>query len=295
MLPRIGFGIGNGLQRVARAAVPLLRRRREPKFTRKPESFGGVFMNRKSSKWNPFAVFAAAVIALALGAGAARVAKANSPAAARAAAQNAGVVSGKIMFEGTPPRRAPLDMSADAVCAGKNSEPVLAPDGEVNSNGTLPNVFLYIENVPGNFSPPQPAELDQVGCMYKPHVLGVMVGQELRILSSDPTTHNIHFVSKVNKPWNQTQQPGSPPFLHKFTSPEIMIPVHCNHHPWMSAFVGVTSNPFFAVTGEDGTFTIKGLPPGEYTLHAWTATFGAQELKVTVRAGGTSEANFTFK
>jgi plastocyanin len=295
MLTKMHLRFGNGLQRVARAAAPLLRRRREHEFTRKPESFGGVFMNRNSSKWNVFAVSAAAVVALALGTGAARVANANSSAAARAAAQNAGVVSGKIMFEGTAPKRAPLDMSADAVCAGEHSEPVLAPDGEVNSNGTLPNVFLYIENVPGKFAPPAPAQLDQTGCMYEPHVLGVMVGQELRIVSSDPTTHNIHFMSKANKPWNQTQQPGSPAFLHKFTSPEIMIPVHCNHHPWMSAFVGVTSNPFFAVTGENGTFTIKGLPPGEYTLHAWTAKFGAQEQKITVRAGETSEANFTFK
>jgi Carboxypeptidase regulatory-like domain len=252
-------------------------------------------MNRNSTNWNAFAAVGAVALLLAFGVGAARVARANSSAAARAAAQNSAAISGKISFEGTPPRRGVLDMSADAVCAGEHSEPVLAPDGEVNSNGTLPNVFLYIESVPGNFPTPPAATLDQGGCMYEPHVLGVMVGQTLRIVSQDPTTHNVHFMSKVNRAWNQTQEPGAPPLLHKFSRPEIMIPIHCNHHPWMSAYLGVTSNPFFAVTGNEGTFSIKGLPPGEYTLHAWTATFGSQEQKVTVRAGETAEANFTFK
>lgn len=252
-------------------------------------------MKRNKKEWNALAALAAAVLAFAAVAGAARIAGSNAAAVARRADQSAGAVSGKILFQGTPPRRAPLDMSADQVCAGEHSQPVLSPDGTVNANGTLPNVFLYIENVPGTFPTPPPAELDQAGCMYEPHVLGVMVGQELSIVSKDPTTHNVHFMSKINKPWNQTQEPGAPPLIRKFTRPEIMIMVHCNHHPWMSAYLGVTSNPFFAVSGGDGTFAIKGLPPGEYTLHAWTATFGAQAQKITVRAGETSTANFAFK
>lgn len=251
-------------------------------------------MNRKSTNWNALAVLAAAVAALALGAGAARIAGSNA-AAARRAAQNSAEISGKVSFTGTAPKRAPLDMSQDQVCAGEHSEPVLSPDGAVNSNGTLPNVFLYIEHVPGNFPKPPAATLDQKGCMYDPHVLGVMVGQELDVVSSDPTTHNVHFMSKINKAWNQTQEPGAPPLVHKFTRPEIMIPIHCNHHPWMSAYLGVVSNPFFAVTGDEGTFSIKGLPPGDYTLRAWTKDFGAQEQRVTVRSGETATANFTFK
>lgn len=250
-------------------------------------------MNRNSSNWNALAALGTAALALALGASAVRGAGAN--AGAGAAAQKPTAVSGKITFEGTPPKRARLDLSADPVCAGEHTEPVLASDGKVNSNGTLPNVFLYIESVPGNFTTPPPATLDQVGCMYEPHVLGVMVGQELHIVSMDPTTHNVHFMSKINKASNETQEPGAPPLVRKFTRPEIMIPIHCNHHPWMSAYLGVASNPFFAVTGGEGTFTIKGLPPGQYTLHAWTATFGAQQQKITVRAGETSQANFNFK
>lgn len=251
-------------------------------------------MNRNSSKFNALTALGAAFLLLAFGVAVAR-AKPNSSAAARAAAQNPGVISGIIYFKGTPPKRGTIDMSADQVCSSEHSEPVLAPDGAVNSNGTLPNVFLYIENVSGNFSTPPPATLTQQGCMYSPHVLGVMVGQQLFIVSKDPTTHNVHFMSKLNKAWNETQLPGAPPLMHKFTHPEIMIPVHCNKHPWMRAFLGITSNPFFTVTGNEGTYSIKGLPPGTYTLHAWTATFGTQEQKVTVRAGETAEANFTFK
>jgi plastocyanin len=252
-------------------------------------------MNRNPRKRNVLVALGAGMLAFAAVASAASSAGSKAAPAARRADRSAGAVSGRILFQGTPPRRAPLDMSADPVCAGEHSEPVLAPDGKLNSNGTLPNAFLYIENVPGNFPTPPAAELDQVGCMYEPHVLGVMAGQELRIVSKDPTTHNVHFMSRINRPWNQTQEPGAPPLVHKFTRPEIMIMVHCNHHPWMSAYLGVSSNPFFAVSNSTGTFTIKGLPPGEYTLHAWTATFGTQEQKITVRAGETSEANFTFK
>ncbi|MDE3109803.1 MAG: carboxypeptidase regulatory-like domain-containing protein [Acidobacteriota bacterium] len=249
-------------------------------------------MNR--TKWNALVVLAASVAALSVGAAAARIAGSGA-AAARRAAQSSAAITGKVSFTGTPPKRAPLDMSADSVCAGEHSEPVLAPDGAVNSNGTLPDVFVYVEKVSGKFRVPPAATLDQTGCMYEPHVLGVMVGQELDIASSDPTTHNVHFMSKINKAWNETQEPGAPPLIHKFTRPEIMIMVHCNHHPWMSAYLGVTSNPFFAVTGDQGTFTIKGLPPGDYTLHAWTKAFGTQEQKITVRAGETTTANFTFK
>jgi Carboxypeptidase regulatory-like domain len=213
-----------------------------------------------------------------------------------AQASTGGTIEGTIHFEGTPPKRAKLDMGADPYCAGAHSEPVLAQDGAVNSNGTLPNAFVYIKDVPGTFQPPsQPVVLDQKGCMYVPHVLGLMANQPLRIVSSDPTTHNIHPLCKINREWNQSQPPGAPPLVHKFALPEIMIPVRCNQHPWMSAYIGVTSNPFYAVTGTEGTFTIKDVPPGEYTLTSWTATFGTQEQKVTVRAGETAHANFTFK
>ena len=135
--------------------------------------------------------------------------------------------------------------------------------------------------------------------MYKPHVLGLMVGQTLNIVSSDATTHNIHPMPKDNREWNMSQAPGAAPIEQKFTREEVMIPTKCNQHPWMRAYIGVLKTPFYAVTGSDGTYTIKGLPPGDYTIGAWTAIGGGQgqtqEQNVTVGAKETKTADFTFK
>jgi hypothetical protein len=131
--------------------------------------------------------------------------------------------------------------------------------------------------------------------MYKPHVLGIMAGQILQIVTSDDTTHNIHPMPQNNHEWNLSQLPGAAPILQRFKHPEVMIPIKCNQHNWMRAWLGVTSNPFYAVTGGDGTFTLKGLPPGEYTIGAWTATFGTEEQKVTVGAKETKTVDFKFR
>ena len=225
--------------------------------------------------------------------------KAATPADAAHADQNvAGEITGKVAFEGTPPKTTPIIMAKDPVCSASHDEPVYAEDGAVNSNGTLPNVFIYVKEGAEKFNfpvPSAPATLDQRGCLYRPHVLGIMAGQELRIVSRDPTTHNIHPLPKDNREWNQSQPPGAAPLLKKFARPEIMISVKCNQHPWMRAYIGVTRNPFYAVTGNEGTFALKGLPPGQYTLATWTATFGTQEQKVTVRPGESTTVNFTFK
>lgn len=216
--------------------------------------------------------------------------------ASGASPQATGSITGKVLFQGTPPERRKLDMSADPVCVAKSPEPVLSEDAAVNSNGTLPNVFVYLKAMPGTFKPPaEPAVLDQSGCMYSPHVLGVMVNQPLKIMSSDATTHNIHFMSTQNPDWNRSQPPGASPLIRRFANPEIMIRVHCNEHPWMSAYVAVTTSPFYAVTGESGTFTISNVPPGNYTLGSWTALFGTQDQQLTVRAGQAAEVTFTFK
>lgn len=210
---------------------------------------------------------------------------------------SSGQISGKVFFKGPKPKLERLDLEqADPVCVAAHSEPIYEEDGAVNSDGTLPNVFLYIKDgLQKQFPPPaEPAVLDQKACIYVPHVLGVMVGQEIRVLSSDPTVHNVHFLTKVNRNWNATQTPGAAPLVHRFTKPEIMIPVSCNKHPWMDAYVGVTANPFHAVTGSDGKFVITGLPPGEYKIAAWTATFGTQEQEVTLQPAGSAAADFTF-
>lgn len=206
-----------------------------------------------------------------------------------------GEIVGRVRFEGAAPKLEQIVMDQDPVCAARHADTAYQQDGEVNSNGTLPNAFVYVKEGADKYTfpvPSKPAVLDQRGCMYHPHVLGIMAGQELLVVSSDPTTHNIHPMPKDNREWNQSQPPGAPPLKKKFARPEIMVPVKCNQHPWMHAYIGVTRNPFYAVTGREGTFTIKGLPPGDYTLEAWTATFGTQEQKVTVTARKSTTADF---
>ena len=212
--------------------------------------------------------------------------------------EGTGQVSGRVSFQGNAPSRAKIVMGKDPVCLTAHGEAPLAEDGEVNGDGTLPNVFVYVKSGAERASftaPDQPAILDQRGCMYQPHVLGVMVGQELQITSSDPTTHNIHPLPRDNQEWNQSQPPGAAPLTKKFTRPEVTIPVKCNQHPWMKAYIGVTSNPFYSVTGTAGTFTIKGLPAGKYTIEAWTATFGTETQEITVQANQSVTADFTFR
>jgi len=211
-------------------------------------------------------------------------------------------VTGTVKWDGAKPKLAIIKMDQDPVCVGKHSSPVHVEDGEVNDNGTLPNVFVYVKEGADKYTfatPTDAVTLDQNGCMYKPHVLGVMADQTVHIISSDATTHNIHPQPKDNREWNESQAPGSAPLDKKFARSEIMIPVKCNQHPWMKAYIGVAKNPFFSVTGSDGTYTIKGLPPGDYTIGAWTAAGSSgpqtQEQKVTVGAKESKTLDFTFK
>jgi plastocyanin len=211
--------------------------------------------------------------------------------------EGVGAIKGSVLFKGVRPHLPQISMTQDPVCASLQTGPVYPEDGQVNANGTLPNAFLSVKAGPVHASYPPPSTpviLNQVRCEYEPHVLGIMVGQPLKVLNSDPTTHNVHIMPKYNRPWNVSQEPGSQPFTRRFRHPEIMIPVRCNHHPWMKAYIGVTTNPFYAVTGKAGTFAIGNLPPGRYTLEVRTATFGTQEKQVTVESGRTSTVDFTF-
>jgi hypothetical protein len=209
-----------------------------------------------------------------------------------------GEITGKVIFQGEKPKLAVIHMDQDSVCVSKHSTPVHVEDGAVNDNGTLPNVFVYVKAGAEKYTfatPSEPVTLDQNGCTYNPHVLGMIAGQTLHVISSDPTTHNIHPQPKDNQEWNMSQAPGAAPIDKKFPRQEVMIPVKCNQHPWMKAYIGVVKNPFFAVTGSDGTFTLKGLPPGDYTIEAWTATFGTQEQKVTIAPKESKTVDFTLK
>jgi len=250
--------------------------------------------------------FTFALAALLLGAacgGTTDTAKTETPAGAPAAAvtkvdpATAATVAGKVSFAGKAPNRPRIAMDAEPDCKGLHSGPVQSEEVLVNPNGTLANVVVWVKaGLEGKTfeAPTGSAALDQKGCIYTPHVVGVRVGQTISISNSDPTTHNIHPLPRVNREWNQSQPPKGAALEKSFPRPEV-VPVKCNVHPWMKSYVAVMEHPFFAVTGAQGSFELKGLPPGDYTVEAWHEKYPAQEQKVTLAASATQTIDFTFK
>jgi hypothetical protein len=209
----------------------------------------------------------------------------------------AGTVTGKAAFTGTAPAASQIDMNADPYCAGAHSEPVMTEDAVVNSNGTLKNVFVYVKTgLEGQtFETPTTAvTLDQKGCHYTPHVFGVQVNQPLQIVNSDSTLHNVHGMPKETKEFNLGMPIQNMKVNRKFEKPEVMVKFKCDVHPWMAAYVGVLPHPFYAVTGDDGSFKIENLPAGKYTLEAWHEKFGTQTAEVTVDEAAPQTADFSF-
>jgi plastocyanin len=229
----------------------------------------------------------------------------NASKETKPAPKGEGTISGTIAYAGPAPVAKKIDTSADPVCGQKN--PNLETDDNKVTDGKLGNVFVYIKDGTitggskiGDYTFPAAtaeATLDQNGCHYAPHVLGVQVNQKLKITNSDPTQHNIHPQPKNNPEWNQTQPNGAPPIEKSFNRAEVLIPVKCNQHPWMKSYIGVLKHPFFAVTKPDGTFEIKGVPPGIYTVVAWHeggATGTEKTMQVTVTGSGAAKADFSF-
>jgi hypothetical protein len=211
----------------------------------------------------------------------------------------AGTITGRIHFAGKrPPQGKAIDMSEEPACVEAHHGKAYDESLVVSKSGGLGNAFVYVKNgLEGKtFAiPADPVTIDQSGCWFRPRVLGIQTGQVLKVINSDPVTHNIHPMAEVNREWNHSQGAGDPPIARKFLKPEIMIRVKCNIHSWMHAFIGVVSNPYFAVSKDDGTFAIGNLPPGTYTIAVWQEKLGTQEQQVTVDAQGNAQANFTFK
>lgn len=217
----------------------------------------------------------------------------SAPAATPIDPATVGSVSGAVKFDGSAPKPAKIDMSQDPACKGTNEAETVVADG-----GKLANVFVYVKEGLGNRTfdvPKDPVVLDQKGCRYHPHVLGVMTGQTVQIKNDDPTTHNIHPTPKDNREWNESQPPQASPIEKNFAREEIMLPVKCNQHPWMKMYVNVVKNPFYAVTDKDGKYEIKGLPPGDYTIAFVHEKLGEQTQKVTVAPKESKTADQTFK
>jgi len=216
-----------------------------------------------------------------------------------------GTVTGVVAFAGTPPAPKKIDSSAGPACAQKN--PNLETEDTVVKDGKLANAFVYIKDGTtadgkkvGDFQwdpPSTPVKLDQDGCHYKPHVLGIQTNQKLSITNSDPTQHNIHPTPKKNPEWNQSQANGAPPVEKTFTVAEVLVPIKCNQHPWMKAYLGVMKTPFFAVSAADGSFTMTGVPACTDTVEAWKeggANGTEKTIQVKVDANGSAKADFSF-
>jgi plastocyanin len=221
---------------------------------------------------------------------------APAPPAATDKADGPGVITGTVTFDGTPPRAAPLPMDSDPKCTpepGAVSERLV-----VGSGKALKNVFVYVKDGLGarTYAVPTTAVVfDQKGCRYVPHVFGVQAGQTFEIANSDNTLHNVHALPKANREFNFGQPPKTPPVSRVFDKPEIGAPFRCDVHGWMNAYVNVVSHPFFAVTKDDGTFEIKGLPPGTYTVELWHEQLGTQSQSVTVDAAAPAKLAVAFK
>ena len=219
--------------------------------------------------------------------------------AARAphAAQGGASISGQVKFTGAKPANAKIDMSEEPKCAEKHKTPPTA-ETVVGQPSALGNVFVYVKSgLPAGATYPAPGTpvvLDQDGCHYTPHVFGVQVGQPVEIRNSDPVLHNIKAKATKNRPFNISQPTAGMKTPRTFSAPEVMVALECNVHGWMNAFVGVLPHPFFTVTGNDGSFIIKGLPPGTYTLEAWHEKYGVQTINVTLGTTDWKTAQFTF-
>jgi len=217
----------------------------------------------------------------------------SAPAATPIDPATVATINGTVKFDGPAPKAPKIDMSQDPGCKGMNEA-----ENVVVNGGDLANVFVYVKDGLGNRTfdvPKDPVVLDQQGCKYHPHVLGVMAGQTVQIKNDDPTTHNIHPTPKDNREWNESQPPSSPAIEKNFAREEIMLPVKCNQHPWMKMYVNVVKTPFYAVTGKDGKYEIKGLPPGDYTIAFVQEKLGEQDQKVTVAAKDTKTVDQSFK
>lgn len=209
----------------------------------------------------------------------------------------AGSVGGTVKFTGAAPKMDTISMNADPTCASLHTSPVADDSVVVNSNGTLKNVFVYVkEGLEGKTfpAPSTPAQIDQHGCTYNPHVLGIQAGQELEILNSDNTLHNIHSLTEKGKQFNLGMPIQGMKLKKKFDSPEVMVKIKCDVHPWMHAYIGVLPHSFYSVSDDQGKFEIKDLPDGDYTIEVWHEKYGTQTQKVTVSGGSLVSSDFTF-
>ena len=210
----------------------------------------------------------------------------------------ASTITGTVTFDGKAPALKPLAMDADPACAKKHTAPVPNEMLVLGSANSMANIMVYVtKGLPSGKTwpaPKTPVVLDQKGCQYIPHVMGIMVGQPYKILNSDGILHNLHALPKINSGFNKPMPATVKETGVSFDKPEPLFPIKCDVHPWMQAYISVFTHPFFSVTGTDGKFTISGLDPGTYEITAWHEKLGTQTASVTVGATDTKTQNFKF-
>jgi len=229
---------------------------------------------------------ASALVAVAvLPGGAARAGRASS-------------INGTVTFDGKAPNLKPLAMDADPACAKMHGKPAPNEMLVLGSGNTMGNILVWVsKGLPSGKTwpaPKNPATLDQKGCQYVPHVMGIMVGQPYKILNSDGILHNVHALPKINKAFNKPMPATVKEATVTFDKPEAVFQIKCDVHPWMSAYVGAFTHPFYSVTSTDGKFNISGLDPGTYEITAWHERLGTQTASVTVSGSDTKTQNFKF-
>ena len=207
------------------------------------------------------------------------------------------VVDGRVLFSGTAPPPEEIRTGSDAACRHKQESPPRREDLVTGPEGGLQHAFVHVASGLGErvFAPPaEPVTLDQMGCVYRPHVVGVQVGQPLRVVNSAPTLHNVHTMSKENRPFNFGMPVEGQQVTKHFAKPEVMVKAKCDVHPWMSSWIGVSPHPFFQVTGPDGAFALRGLPAGTYEIEVWHESLGTRRETVTLQDGETRSLTFTY-
>jgi plastocyanin len=217
--------------------------------------------------------------------------------AVRVDESKAGNLAGRILLEGTPPKNPVVRVASDPVCARENAGGVTFENIIVN-NGGLENVFVYVKDGLGNYyfdTPAEPAKLDNRGCKYVPHVMGVRAGQPIEIANGDDTMHNVHAVATANRGFNFGLHLKGLKQTRTFTAREVMVLFKCDVHPWMNAYVGVVEHPYFAVSANGGAFELENLPAGTYTVEARHEKLGAQAQSVTLAEKESKAITFTFK
>ena len=210
-------------------------------------------------------------------------------------AATTGTVTGRVRFDGTPPATKAPGMTSD--CAGLHHGTPVTPEDVVVHDGAVENAFVYVKDGLGDrvFAVPDAVvTVDQTGCVYRPHVVGVQVCQPLEFVNGDPLLHNVHGTPRRSASWNFSMGVQGSKRTTRLAQPEVMVEVRCDVHPWMQAYIGVLDHPFFAVTGADGRFAMRGLPAGDYVVASWHERFGTREEHVTLAPGGTQDISLAY-